>query len=94
MLRQKRAAWASLHDHILKPELMTYAQGQHQAICVTTQHLQGTCRCRLMPVLALSMTVRSLGALATDVDSGRLTTGNQAHGVSMQLPEGTSLLHV
>ncbi len=28
------------------------------------------------------------GALATDVDSGRMTTGSQAHGVSLQSPEG------
>ena len=32
MLRQQRAAWASLQGHILKPELMTYAQGQNQPI--------------------------------------------------------------
>ena len=32
MLRQQRAAWVSLHGHIRKQELMTYAQGRNQAV--------------------------------------------------------------
>ena len=55
---------------------------------MTTQHAQGTYRCTLVPVLAFGMTVRSIGALATDVDSGRMTMGNQAPGVSMQFHAG------
>ena len=55
-----------------------------------TGKFTGAGLCRYWP---FSMTVQGMGAFATDVDSGRLTTGNQAHGVSLQLPEGTSLLH-
>ena len=88
MLRQQRASCASLQGYMLMPELMTYAQGRHLAICVTTLLAQGTCRCTLVPELAFSMTVRSIGAFATDVNSGRMTTGNQAHCVSLQIPVG------
>ena len=87
MFRQQWAAWESLQGHILKPELMTYAQGQNQPICVTTLLAQGTYRCTLVPVLAFSVTVRCLGPWQLNVDSGRMTMGNQAHCVSMQFPE-------
>ena len=87
MLRQQRAAWASLQGHMLKQELMTNAQGQNQPLCVTTLLAQGNYRCGLVPVLAFSVTVRSLGPWRLNVDSGRMTMGNQAHCVSMQFPE-------
>ena len=42
MLRQQRAAWASLQDHILKPELMTNAQGYKLPLWETTLLAQGS----------------------------------------------------
>ena len=45
---------------MLKQELMTYAQGQNQPLCVTTLLAQGNYRCGLVPVLAFSVTVRSM----------------------------------
>ena len=60
MFRQQWAAWPSLQGQMLKQELMTYAQGQNQPLCVTTLLAQGNYRCGLVPVLAFSVTVRSM----------------------------------
>lgn len=94
MLRQQRAAWVSLHGHIRKQELMTYAQGLSQAICVTTQHPKGIYLCGLVPVLAFGMTVRSIGALAADVYTGHMTMGESGTWCQHATPRGTSLPHV
>ena len=59
MLRLQRAAWAGLQGYVLKPELMTNAQGQSQAHCASTQSPQGTYLGGLKPVLVFSMAVLS-----------------------------------
>ncbi len=63
-------------------------KGLSHPICVTTLLAHGSYRCTLVQVLAFSVTVRGHGALANDVNSGRITTGNHASVVILQLPEG------